>query len=592
MKYTINSNSIDVEYIANGKRKQLKLQNNDEIDMDFFNQLIAAKPNKRDAMCELYRRKILKESDEDTVHIQPLKLDKEIKPSKYAEKQELNRRKEELERDKNGIKGEINVLVKDDAKNKDVKSLTKTDLNDEHDEAKLKELQRKYMEIDKIHQMIVNQIDSLEINTADSVNIKELKNLTVNAFENINKSLVDAKITEQDKEDIADKISNVIVPRFNNLNQLVNRFSKITMNYIKETNAKSKEEREQFIEQYKQDFDELAKDIKDQIADLPKDNSVDDVIQLINEMSTSLEDIPTIQEKLGELEQAIVNLPTVFDHPTIEKREITLNELVDALKQNQDILDQQITSELVDKIKSNLPNLNPTTTNLDVFRNTMYNKSQGTSTKWQSFTSKTIKQHSNLAFWYNDDLYIINPYNTKIFPINTEDVEFWDVQFEKYNINDIANLTIGDLMDHTTLQEQRNYTLINHKPNIYIKTEIGLRTDNISGKSTTYPQFILFKGNKEFIELLKAIQKNKPKSDGLNGINAINGNGGRIMIDLNKSTTDEKLNEIIRLLSQMNYNIFTTTPMYKNNRYTKSPKQNQNQKNTAKGIDLYDVLDL
>ena len=70
--------------------------------------------------------------------------------------------------------------------------------------------------------------------------------------------------------------------------------------------------------------------------------------------------------------------------------------------------------------------------------------------------------------------------------------------------------------------------------------------------------------------------KKDDKSDGLSG---------RIMIDLNKSTTDEKLNEIIRLLSQMNYNVFTTTPMYKNNRY----KQNQKK---SKGIDLYDVLDL
>ena len=84
--------------------------------------------------------------------------------------------------------------------------------------------------------------------------------------------------------------------------------------------------------------------------------------------------------------------------------------------------------------------------------------------------------------------------------------------------------------------------------------------------------------------------KKEEDDDGSEGLS------GKIMIDLNKSTTDEKLNEIIRLLSQMNYNVFTTTPMYtdlrssatrKNNRY----KQKESTKDVSRGIDLLEIID-
>lgn len=594
MKYTINSNTIDVEYIANGKRKQLKLKTNDNVDMDFFNQLMNASSNKRDAMCDLFQRKILKIDDEDTVHIQPMKLDKELKPTKYTEKQELNRRKEELERDKMGIKREIDVLVKDDAKNKDVKSLTKTDLNDETNEAKLKELQRKYMEIDKIHQMIVNQIDSLEINTADSVNIKELKNLTVNAFDSINKSLVDAKISEQDKEDIANKISNVIVPKFEDLNKLINKLKKLIKQNKTQIDTVSKEDNDEFIEQYKQDFKELANKITEQISELPKDSSIAAVFNIINEITTKIDDIPAIEDKLDELDEAIKNLPNVFDKKIIEKREITLQELVDALKQKSNILSKKISSELIDKIKLELPDIDPSITYVE-FKTKIFKNQLSTRTEWKNYKTSTIDQFTDLAFKYDNYLYIIEklklPINYKIVTIHDEKYDE-DLYLYKYSFEDINNLTVGNFINHVTMI-QTNNILIHHNPNIYISADIGVNHRGYGGRALDIPVFRLNDGDKEFVELLKAIQKNEPKSD-----NTSEGISGRIMIDLNKSTTDEKLNEIIRLLSQMNYNVFTTTPMYKNNRYTKSPKpqQKQDQKQSkgeqSQGIDLYDILDL
>lgn len=577
MKYTINSDTISIEYIANGKRKQLILKNDDNVDMDFFNQLMKAKSNKRDAMCELFQRKILKVDDEDTVHIQPLKLDKELKPSKYAEKIELNRRKEELEHDKNGIKDEINVLVKLDAKNKDVKTLNKDDLNDEHDEDKLKELQRKYMEIDKIHQMIVNQLDSLEINTADSVKIKELKNLTVNAFDSINKSLVDAKITEQDKEDIANKISNVVVPRYNNLKSLLKQLNK----QIKQVDTTSKAQYDDFKLQYTSDFMDLIKAIEETIKTLPLTEDVQQIIKLIEDLQGE-ENIPKLEQKLNELTDKIDNLPNVFNKQTIQQREITLEELVDKLKKEQDILDQNISPELINAIKANLPNIDPSINYNDFLEKIFKEHYQGT-VKWESFKPSTIETFKDLAFWNNDYLYAINQYSL---PINGDPIQItnMNVHFYRYSFDKIKNIKVKDLIDNVTLQ-QKDATIIHHNPNIYIKTEIGKYPRRYYGHYTTnIPVFVIFIGDKDFTELLKAIQKNTPKAKGLDD------NGGRIMIDLKKSTTDEKLNEIIKLLSQINYNIFTTTPMYKNNGYTQSSK-NQNQKK-SKGIDLYDILDL
>ena len=210
MKYTINSNSIDVEYIANGKRKQLKLKNDDNIDMDFFNQLMKAKPNKRDAMCELYRRKILEESDDDTVHIQPLKLDKELKPSKYAEQEELKRRKAELEQDKKNIANEAKTLVKDAAKNKDITELNESDLNNPIDADKLKEIQSRYNQIDKVYRMVVNQVDNLDINNATSVRINEIKELNVETFKKIEQYINKFDLTETSRNDLLNEISKIL----------------------------------------------------------------------------------------------------------------------------------------------------------------------------------------------------------------------------------------------------------------------------------------------------------------------------------------------------------------------------------------------
>lgn len=573
MKYTINNNTIDIEYIANGKRKTMKLNNNDETDMDFFNQLIKAKSNKHDAMCDLYQRKILKPIDDNIVRIQPLKLANEIKQSDYSKKQELQRRKQELQEDKQHIADEAKTLIKDEAKNKDITTLTKTDLNNEADYDKLKEIQSRYMEINRVQQLIINQIDSLDISTADSVNIKELKNLTVNAFDKINKSLVDAKITEQDKEDIIEKITKLIVPQFDNL----------------KTELKTAQNNPEKLDEFIGYLTELS-------YTLPKTDEIQNLMEYIWQLKDNIGDIPAVKETLSKIDDLITSLPDVFNGKTIQQRELDLTELVDALKDKQDILNSTITTELINKLGT-LPEIDPDTSD-DQFREQIFGKYEQPNTNWKKYRPTTIKNNfSGLSFKYDDSLYVIG---TKL-PIETEDKRIWDIDFYKYSFEDLSKLTVNDLINYTTLDHNTN-TIIHHDPNIYIKTDIGIiKSIEQNYTNIQYPVFKLYKGDQNVIDLFRTIQKTIPKAKGLSESNDVS---GKIMIDLDKSSTDEKLNEVIRLLSQMNYNVFTTTPMYKNNRYktktdtkkskgldTDSSDDSTDEPNTSK-VDLYKIFDL
>ena len=540
MKYTINNNTIDIEYIANGKRKTMKLNNNDPTDMDFFNQLIKAKSSKHDAMCDLYQRKILKPPGDNVVRIKPLKLVNEIKQSDYSKKQELQRRKQELQQDKQHIADEAKTLLKDEAKNKDITTLTKTDLNNESDYDKLKEIQSRYMEINKVQQLIINQIDSLDISTADSVNIKELKNLTVNAFDKINKSLVDAKITEKDKEDIIEKVTKLIVPRFDNL----------------KTELETAQNNPGKIDEFIGYLTELS-------DALPKTDEIQNLMEYIWQLKDNIGDIPAVKETLSKIDDLITSLPDVFNDKTIQQRELDLTELVDALRDKQDILNSTITTELINKLET-LPEIDPDTSD-DQFREQIFGKYEQPNTRWKKYKPSTIQNNfPGLAFKYDDSLYVIG---TKL-PIEFKDERIWDIHFNKYSFEDISKLTVNDLINYTTLDYNTNI-IIHHNPNIYIKTDIGIiKSIEQNYTNIQYPVFKLYKGDQNVIDLFRTIQKTIPKAKGLSESNDVS---GKIMIDLDKSNIDEKLNEVIRLLSQMNYNVFTTTPMYKDLRSSASP---------------------
>lgn len=352
MKFEINDKSINIEYIANGKRNQLKLNNDDTVDMDFFNQLLKAKSNKRDAMCDLFKRKILKEDDGDVVHIQPLKLDKELKPSKYAEKIELTRRKQELEQDKQHIAEEAKTLIKAESQNKDVRNLSEDDLNDRNDLDKLKKIQERYLEISKVQQMVVSQIDSLDIHTADNVNIRELKNLTVNAFDNINKQLLEAKISDKDKQDIADSVANLIKPNYGQIKHLIDNLKNQLKQLRKEKIRSSDEINDSLMNLNSSVFtlSQVVDGMKNQLPESKVFNDFQGQLSLINKNITDY--IAKNKTNYGTIKHSIDNLKNQIKQLRKDKDKST--NLIGSILM---ILNNSIVtliSEIIPKIK-NLP---------------------------------------------------------------------------------------------------------------------------------------------------------------------------------------------------------------------------------------------
>ena len=652
MKYNINNNSIDIEYIANGKRNQLKLNNDDHIDMDFFNQLMKAKSNKRDAMCDLFKRKILKEDDEDTVHIQPLKLDKELKPSKYAEKVELQRRKAELEQDKQHIAEEAKVLLKEEAKKKDITALTKEDLNNENDLNKLKEIQARYIEIDKVHKMIINQLDSLEIGTADQVNIKELKNLTVNAFDNINKQLVDAKISEKDKQDIADSVANLIKPNYGQIKHLIdnlkNQMKQFRQNTASSTslisgsllvlnnsivtlsseiNSIKKElPKSQVIEQLTENLDslndniellreQLAKDSEERLKERKEEQSSEDEDKREENSEEVKKVIDDLSDKITSIEEKIDKLPEVFNKETIDTREQTLKRLVKDTALTRILNEEIIYSDDLERyLNRHLPTFDTSKQTL-TYENLLrffFDKTTASTVNWDKHRPSTIPiQYAHLAFLLknNEKTSLCTVKQDLLWQLVRSEDLIYKVEIEApgripnyfpfytFDFDYFTSVSIKDIAPLLTLSKGYNNICVFQDPPLYIDLWAGRSTKSLSGDTglATYPQLRIMNGDKDLL----AFFENK---GGI--INPDDEKSGKINIDLNQSSTTEKLNEIIRLLSQLNYNVFTTTPMYKQNIQSKKKSkaqgfQTDSEENddvqiesSAEGVDLYDVLDL
>lgn len=634
MKYTINPNTIDVEYIANGKRKQIKLQNNDEIDMDFFNQLIAAKPNKRDAMCELFRRKILKESDEDTVHIQPLKLNKELKPSKYAEQQELKRRKTELEQDIKNTADEAKNLVKDDAKNKDVTELTKDDLKNPDDEDKLKEIKIRYAEMGKVYKIVVNQVDSLDINNATSVRINEIKELNVETFKKIEQYINKFDLTETSRNDLLTELSKILGFRQIKDDTLIG--VKYLISSIPQMNAQTAIKLRNYInEQGLTSEDSIRADVlKEALGDdefksieEPLKNSLLLSLNDANAFSANFETyidpkyhiIPLLKENWSEFIDSIIGLFAnspeqekyqAYDNMAFEISDLTRENLNTILKDlnyvpkegstiSESIMYNTKEYTLLVKTSKNdfkdnaLANILFNLNNDDYVTTETINIKKSKAGDGYSLTVKVI---NNDILYDEDEMEeMVNKFarllslqkTDKIGP-NLADVQFYFNYYYKSAISASPQIMSDVFKNGDVLQFQkikRDIDKMNKKISSSHKSKTKLKEvkemKEEKADSDTESDIPMIK-EPEMKDTKKMLPIKKDEDD-----ESSEGFSGRIMIDLNKSTTDEKLNEIIRLISQMNYNIFTTTPMYKNNRY----KQNQEQKK-SKGIDLYDILDL
>lgn len=608
MKYTINSNTIDIEYIAKGKRKKLQLKNDDKIDMDFFNQLMSANSSKRDAMCDLYKREILKKANPNTISIQPLKLDSEIKPSKNAEKQELTKRKEELERDKANTGEEARSLVKEESKKKDINSLTEDDLNDrERDKDRLKEIQSRYNEIDKVYKMVVSQVKNLDITNVTSVRINEIKELNVETFKKLEEYIGKFDLSDSSRKDLLKQFKKIL--GFREINDKTLIKVPYLISAIPEMNTEAAIQVRNVIEELGLKSDDsieagvlrnaLTKDIFKSIQ-VPLKNALLLSFKDSNEFSENFKkffkiDQNIIDHIIKNWHNFILSLKKCF-HETDEKRKNAqkqikgiryLDNLKDFLKDagyfgtakvsiNRPIMisyqkyailvyknENDWEDNLLGKILSKIED--PSLVDYEKYSNTFTKKIEVKGSPSYSINIKYIDLDYLLDFkvkndYLNDFIKLLSLQETEFSSLKVDDVQLYFNYFPDVQVtNDIKSdiMKKGDLDGFLNIKKKFDKTIK--------KEEIKQKPKEDSSEE----ELLDFNSDLE--------TKDEKPSQGLSG---------KIMIDLDKSDLDEKLNEVIRLLSQMNYNVFTTTPMYK------KVKSKDETEKKSKGIDLYDVLNL
>lgn len=666
MKYFINDNTIEIEYIANGKRKKMQLKNDDKTDMDFFNQLMSAKSSKRDAMCDLYKREILKKTDPNSVSIQPLKLSSELKKSSVAEKQELNQRKKELEQDRENTIREAKLLVKVKSRHKDINSLTYEDLIDDEDEDRLKAIQARYNEIDRVYKLVVNQVENLDINNVTSVRINEIKELNVETFKKLEEYVGKFDLSNSSKEELMkefkqilgfqDLKDNTIIP----VSYLISAIPEMNTNAaikVREALEMNQINPNQSIE-FGVLKDYIGKDIFKSIE-----------IPLKNALLLSLKDSNDFAENFQRFFDLDTNIKKYVDENWNEFIESLINNFKEPSTEFTSMKSQIQWFAALDQLKMLLRNLDyikkegefainkPIMINFKSYTLLIYrNNSDWRENYLGELLSKLTddKRNQSQKLIYTQTITIDNrrasqKYNIYIKIISSEYmlssegkktlldkfINLLSIQYTKYksikpyniqfyfNYYPIAEITtqiksdimkLGDIFNFLKVKDEvisadkeikRSQTQSQTPSKQQKVTPINLSNTRLDEFSSDFSDSDLFDLEIDDTELL--LDSPKPKQTPTQPKELSKGLdedlSGKIMIDLNKSDVEDKLNEIIRLLSQMNYNVFTTTPMYSKvkNKGSKNMRSNQrgqeytknnSRDKTSQGIDLYDILNL
>ena len=255
MKYEVTGDTIVIKYIADGKYKTLELNKNDNIDLDFFGQLIKAKNNKQDAMCDLYAKEVLS-YDPSPERITNMNLTKIDEPSEYTKKEAAKLRIEELKRDLESIESEIEPMILRQYQHKKIEELKDDYLENRSktNKARLYDLIDKYK---TIKQMIDKEQKIYDVNTKkDIYTHDEIMKKISNEFESkLNKVVGNSDERRQIMDDVIAETTpkNEITQELQNLNQIIDTFGteleqRIELNKPNYLDKKTK----QLIEEYKE----------------------------------------------------------------------------------------------------------------------------------------------------------------------------------------------------------------------------------------------------------------------------------------------------------------------------------------------------
>lgn len=603
MKYSIKGNTITIKYINNGKVKTMKLNVNDKIDLDFFNKLQQANQNNQDSMCDLYQRNILKPTKKNVEHLTPLTLTKEIERPKIVKQQELEQRKRELEQDKKNIEKEAESLLKPGVK---LDNLNENDdltdkVNNAADVPKIKEIIRKYVSIDKALKIVIQQADNVDIQNATNVNINEIKNATVKTYQQLEDFITKADISKESQKELIDGLAKMIgivdvkddtVIKIKYLLSIIQDLPLDTALKLKNEIISKHEDPESSIS---------ANIIKDVVGDVEFKKMIPLIknVLLLTELQTkdtvdNFIELFDIRGKIKEIiddeyEDIIDTLFGYFKDPimTYEEACKLLDENVNNAEQLKTFL--QKFSKFTDT-KASVYGIGLCKcykdyvlifgTDQDDFGNNIFGKAL------YNLTNDSVDQSKLLSLTSaGKDYYVI--ITTKEHILTKESKEklittlqqMFSLTSTKYPILRFNNIKLYVKYNPDTLvtiNKTTNTTKLSYTSDVITSGGLNAFFRMVNKLRKYNPDVKDSLLHDEPIPITEDMTSTMEEADGLTYSGSYNGK-----LDLETASLDDKLNEIIQLLSRMNYNVFTTTPMYKDsrNKYSKAPNTKKTNKN-------------
>lgn len=623
MKYEVTGDTIVIKYIADGKYKTLELNKNDNIDLDFFGQLIKAKNNKQDAMCDLYAKEVLS-YDPSPERITNMNLTKIDEPSEYTKKEAAKLRIEELKRDLESVEKTIQSMLLKIHEDKRIEDLKPDYLEDKSDENvdRYNELKTKYYNLKELidkQQKIYDTNDKKESLTQDEL----IRTLTDKIGNKINRVIPNSDDRYRVMQDISDELkpNDQITSETTELkkqyNELIDNILAIINEKAPEYIAKRKLNEEEEEEEDKSDDEDDGKKIKltdeekhEIINDAIETDEIKDKIELVIDHITILISLlkktdiePAIINSLEELETAFKEYTAVKNKPIDEQFNATIDAIEKLNKDNKimysqktlntvlsnynkillenerikSLYNKKITPEFFDMFISKLPKIT------DKSIQKIIQKPRGIETEYDQELVDQLFEIPNITLiwkYKNDNNNIYS--NVNLFGIAGNKIELkfkrtLNIKCYAINKNILTNQNFGLFSKYITTNETE-FKLPFKSIELYIDLQQTTETETITIEDDdidfTFKGFEFNKTNiSNILEIVTGFGE---------GINyKTNNDGGKI--DLDKADTEDKLSEIVRLLQNISYNLFTLTPNYE--------ESEKNKRLKSKGLDLKQLFD-
>lgn len=626
MKYEVTGDTIIIKYIADGKYKQLELNKNDNIDLDFFGQLIKAKNNKQDAMCDLYAKEVLS-YDPSPERITTMSLTKVEEPSDYTKKEAAKLRIEELTRDLKVVEKEIRDITKSISKERRIEDLTGDDLETKNkiNEERFKELKVRYLQI---KDLIEKEERKYDTSKSEPLSHDKLLKKVSDEFENkISKIVGTTKERRRVMEDIVEEISpkKILENNIKNLQELIGDFKKKLMEEVdgdKKTDesmdsdeldwddSNSLEEKSKkdlktiltknnyFLEQLsiiKQELKSLKKILNK--TSIKKDiiKTLENTFKELNIQNTDLLiQLDTLENIIKEIKELNVDNKIIYTSDVITGVLKNVNDIIDERNRISLVYDEYISDEFIKKIMDDLPEIGKyfITPLIDGFPRE-YRPTQYILEQYFNKTNILLlwkdEDHKNTIFSNKNPLNIF--YDAELYYYDTK------IKCYKITVDQLKTYTYGAFRKYITMDKPHNtnYELPLKNPQIYLNLvifELPKTPELKIGKTKKQKYKVIIHGFKlqesNMAKIINKISDSNVEKDEEKGSNGIYDNklseaspySGKI--DLDRASTEEKLSEIIRLLQNIGYNLFTLTPNYE--------ESERNKKLKSKGIDLRELF--